>query len=249
MNSLDEPSRVENAADQLLPIERSSVSDAIVDQIISLIARSLLKSGDRLPSERELGKRFGVGRTSVREALRSLTTMGIVDGRVGEGTFVADNRQHLGRTLQWGMLLDSHDVENLIETRLMLESNTAFWAATRATEEDLATITAHLTGMEDNVFESEQFLEYDLRFHLEIASATQNPILQRLVSTTRGYLQEWIKGSLKTPSAGGVADRAQLSVEQHRVILTALAARQADVARDAMGAHILSSSKDLQAQI
>lgn len=248
MNNLNDESRVENATGQLQPIERSSVSDAIVDQIISLISRSLLKSGDRLPSERELCKRFGVGRTSVREALRSLTTMGIVDGRVGEGTFVADNRQHLERTLQWGMLLDGNDVENLVETRLMLESNTAFWAATRAGEENLAAITTHLKGMEESVFDSEQFLEHDLRFHLEIASATQNPIVQRLVSTTRGYLQEWIKGSLKTPS-GNAADRARLSVEEHRAILEALFAKDAEVAREAMAAHILSSSKDLRAHL
>ena len=248
MNDLDSRNRLESAAGQLQPIERSSVSDAIVDQIISLISRSLLKSGDRLPSERELCKRFGVGRTSVREALRSLTTMGVVVGRVGEGTFVADNRQHLERTLQWGMLLDGNDVENLVETRLMLESNTAFWAATRAREEDLEAIATHLQGMEESVLDSEVFLSCDLRFHLEIASATQNPILQRLVSTTRGYLQEWIKGSLKTPS-GNAADRAKLSVEEHRAILKALVAREADVAREAMAAHILSSSKDLRAHI
>ncbi len=248
MNDLGNNTRLESAAEQLQPIERSSVSDAIVEQIISLISRSLLKSGDRLPSERELCKRFGVGRTSVREALRSLTTMGIVDGRVGEGTFVADNRQHLGRTLQWGMLLDGNDVENLVETRLMLESNTAFWAATRAREEDLAAIATHLQGMEESVLDSELFLSCDLRFHLEIASATQNPILQRLVSTTRGYLQEWIKGSLKT-SSGNAVDRARLSVEEHRAILMALVAREAEVAREAMAAHILSSSKDLRAHI
>ena len=248
MNDLNDITRAENAAEQLQPIERSSVSDAIVDQIISLISRSLLKSGDRIPSERELCKRFGVGRTSVREALRSLTAMGIVDGRVGDGTFVADNRQHLERTLRWGMLLDSNDVENLIETRLMLESNTAFWAATRAREEDLEGIATHLLGMEDSVLDSQRFLECDLRFHLDIARATQNPILQRLVSTTRGYLQEWIKGSLKTPAGGG-AERARLSVEEHRAILQALTAREAEGAREAMGTHILSSSKDLRAHI
>ena len=248
MKDLGGRSRIEDAADQLQPIERSSVSDAIVDQIIGLISRSMLKSGDRLPSERELCKRFGVGRTSVREALRSLATMGIVDGRVGEGTFVADNRQHLERTLRWGMLLDGDDVENLIETRLMLESNTAFWAATRAREEDLSAIATQLEGMETSVLDSEGFLEHDLRFHLEIASATQNPIVQRLVSTTRGYLQEWIKGSLKAPS-GNTADRARLSVQEHRIILEALTAREAEAAREAMSAHILSSSKDLRAHI
>ena len=239
---------MEEAAEQLQPIARSSVSDAIVDQIIGLISRSLYKPGDRIPSERELCKRFGVGRTSVREALRSLATMGIVDGRVGEGTFVADNRRHLEQALRWGMLLDGGDVESLIETRLMLESNTAFWAASRAHEENLAAIVAHLEGMEGSVSDAERFLEFDVQFHLAIASATHNPILAGLVNTTRGYLQEWIKGSLQTPS-GGALKRARLSVIQHRAILEAVRAHEPETAREAMEAHILSSSQDLRTHI
>ena len=70
-------------------------SDKIVEQIIDLIAQEVLKPGERLPSERELCTMFGVGRTSVREALRSLSVMGILDGRVGEGTFVCDNGEEI----------------------------------------------------------------------------------------------------------------------------------------------------------
>ena len=130
------------------PVPKSSVSDAIVDQITDLISRNVLKPGDRLPSERELCRRFAVGRTSVREALRSLSVMGILTGRVGDGTFVADNESHLGRAYEWGFALDPKQVGDLIETRLMLESNTASWAAERATEENLEAIAATLRGME-----------------------------------------------------------------------------------------------------
>ena len=90
-------------AELLRPVPKSSVSDAIVDQITDLISRNVLKPGDRLPSERELCRRFAVGRTSVREALRSLSVMGILTGRVGDGTFVADNESHLGRAYEWGL--------------------------------------------------------------------------------------------------------------------------------------------------
>ena len=199
-----------------------------------------------MPSERDLCKRFGVGRTSVREALRSLTAMGIVDGRVGDGTFVADNRRHLERTVRWGMLLDGSDVESLVETRLMLESNTALWAASRAQDENLVAIETHMEGMRGSAGDADRFLEFDIGFHLEIANATQNPILARLVSTTRGYLQEWIRGSLRT-APGGAVERARLSVSQHEAILAALRSRQPEGARQAMEAHILSSSQDLRA--
>src|SRR5262245_59456553 len=117
------------------PVTRTSLSDEIVQQIIDLISREVLKPGDRLPSERELCKKFGVGRTSLREALRSLAVMGILDGRVGDGTFVSDsNSKYLAKSLQWGLLLDRKKVQDLIETRLMLESQTAFLAAQRAGE-------------------------------------------------------------------------------------------------------------------
>ena len=240
--------RKAQAVDELRPIPRSSVSDAIVDQLIDLITREVLKPGDRLPSERELCKRFGVGRTSVREALRSLAVMGILDGRVGDGTFVSDNRRYLERTLQWGLLLDPKKVDDLIETRLMLESNTACWAAERAVEENLTQMRGSLDGMERSIGELERFLEFDLQFHLEIALASHNSILHNLVSMTRGYLQEWIEGSLKTPSSAAT-ERARLSVSQHRSIVAAIADRDGDLARREMSGHILSSSRDLRDHI
>src|SRR5947209_3094004 len=76
------------ASQEIRPVSRVSLSDGIVEQLIDLIARDILKAGDRLPSEKELCLRFRVGRTTIREALRSLAVMGILDGRVGEGTFV-----------------------------------------------------------------------------------------------------------------------------------------------------------------
>ena len=93
------------------PVSRTSLSDEIVQQITALISREVLKPGERLPSERELCKRFGVGRTSLREALRSLAVMGILDGRVGEGTFVSSsNNKYLAKSLQWGLLLDRFEI-------------------------------------------------------------------------------------------------------------------------------------------
>ena len=240
--SLDQADQ-EGAAGALKPIQRRSLSDEIVTQIVDLIARHVLKPGERLPAERELCKRFGVGRTSLREALRSLAVMGILEGRVGEGTYVCRNSsKYLERTLQWGLLLDAKKVQDLVETRLMLESQNAFLAARRATAEDLRDIGATLDAMAAALELADEFLEVDLLFHLTIARATQNTILANLLSTTRGYLQEWVKGSL-----GKSAERAQLSLREHRAVFAALEARQAEEARRAMNRHILSSSVDLQA--
>ena len=226
---------------------RTSVSDGIVEQVVDLISRDVLKPGDRLPSERELCKRLGVGRSSLREALRSLAVMGIIDGRVGDGTFVSDsNKRYLEKTLQWGLLLDRKRVQDLIETRLMLESQTAFLAAQRVTPENIEAIEETLRGMEASIGEPEKYLEFDLQFHLTIARATQNSILYSLLSMIRGYLQEWIKGSLTEPSTTQTETRAKLSLQEHQKILDALRKGEADQAQQAMMAHILSSSVDLQ---
>lgn len=231
---------------EIKPDTRTSLSDGIVEQVVDLISRDVLKPGDRLPSERELCKRLGVGRSSLREALRSLAVMGIIDGRVGDGTFVSNsNKRYLEKTLQWGLLLDRKRVQDLIETRLMLESQTAFLAAQRVTPENIEAIEETLRGMEASIEQPEKYLEFDLQFHLTIARATQNSILYSLLSMIRGYLQEWIKGSL-AESSTGEKTRAELSLLEHQKILHALRNGEAVQAQQAMTEHILSSSVDLR---
>lgn len=222
------------------------MSGEIVEQIVDLISREVLKSGERLPPERELCKRFGVGRTSLREALRSLTMMGILDGQVGKGTFVCSNRNYLDKTLQWGFLFDRKTVQDLEETRLMLETQAAYLSAQRAREEDLEEIGMALRGMENSAEKLDDFLEYDLQYHMSIARATQNSIIETLSRMTRGYLKEWIKGVLADPSASEVQRRVRLTLSQHRRILDALKGGRAEDAREAMSEHILSSSVDVR---
>ena len=235
------------AMKEMKPNTRTSLSDGIVEQVVDLISRDVLKPGDRLPSERELCKRLGVGRSSLREALRSLAVMGIIDGRVGDGTFVSNsNKRYLEKTLQWGLLLDRKRVQDLIETRLMLESQTAFLAAQRVTSENIEAIEETLRGMEASIAQPDKYLEFDLQFHLTIARSTQNSILYSLLSMIRGYLQEWIKGSLAEPSTDGTDTRARLSLLEHQKILDAVRRGEADQAQQAMTEHILSSSVDLQ---
>ena len=232
------------------PIIRTSLSDEIVEQIIVLISEGVLKPGERLPSEKGLASRFGVGRTTIREALRSLAVMGIVDGRVGEGTFVSStNRRPLEKALKWGLLIDRKDVQDLIETRLLLESQTAFWAAHRASQVNLQEIEQAIQGMEESIHDPERYLKSDLQFHLSVARSSQNTILFQLVSMTRSYLQVWIQKSLSLPTTRKSHRRAEVSIQEHREILQAIRSGDAEGARQSMNAHILSSSKDLQSQL
>ncbi|MDX1982884.1 MAG: FadR/GntR family transcriptional regulator [Bryobacteraceae bacterium] len=205
----------------LKPAARLSLSGNITEQITALIARGVWKPGDRIPGEHQLCQQFGVGRTSVREALRQLAVMGMVESHAGDGTFV------------------SAGLQDLVETRLMLEASTAALAAVKATDEDLREIADAIAGMKASLDDPEAYLTHDLRFHMALGAATRNPMVRNLLATTRGYLQAWIKKTLQE------SGRAQLSIAEHRRILKALKARNPERARKAMEAHIVSSSRDL----
>jgi GntR family transcriptional regulator, transcriptional repressor for pyruvate dehydrogenase complex len=231
-------------------ISRASLSDHIVEQMTDQISRGALKTGERIPSEKRLCQQFGVGRTSVREALRSLSAMGILETRVGDGTFVAkDGDRAMERSFHWGLLMNPRTVENLIETRLMLESQTAFLAAARATPKDLDDVQDAIRTMEASLADPREYLEHDLQFHMIVARATQNSILQNLLNTTRGYLQAWIAETLSRVSGDISAKRARLSITQHKRIVRALRNKDSHSAQQAMMGHILSSSADLKTHL
>ena len=200
------------------PVARASLSDHIVAQITELISRRELKPGHRIPSEKQLCQQFGVGRTSVREALASLSAMGVLQSHMGDGTFVADDpSQIVKRTFGWSLLLNAKVVEDLAETRLMLESHTVFLAATKATDRDLEEAREAIEGMKTSLHRLDDFMRHDVRFHLTIARATQNSILESLLGATRGYLHAWMSEMLADSARPNATKRARLSVAEHDV--------------------------------
>jgi len=236
--------------ENLKRVQRTSLSDGVLDQITDLIARRILNPGDQIPSERQLCQQLGVGRTSVREALRSLSVAGILESHAGDGTFVSLNRdRQLHRAFQWGLLLDPKRVEDLVETRLMLECHTSYLAATKSTSGDLEVLQEAIRGMEMNISDPTQYLQHDMQFHLGIARASQNSILENLLTTIRGYLHAWITETLSGAAAKSSIPRALLSVNQHSKILRALKRRNAEEARRAMKEHVISSSRDLRTRL
>jgi len=223
---------------------RHSLCDEIISQLTELISIGKLKPGQRLASERDLSKQFGVGRSSLREALRSLIVMGILEGRVGEGTYVAkDNQKYLAKTAQWGLLLDQKGVNDLVETRLMLETQTSFLAAQRATPEDINLLKEILQDMNDSINRPEQYLELDLQFHLGVAQATHNSVIYNLLGMTRGYLKESIQEILIQSTSIKTKDRLKLSLRGHQEIFHSIRTGQAEIARKVMIKHIQMSSK------
>ncbi len=223
------------------PIDRTSLSEEIAGQIMGLISTGDLMPGQKLPSERELRTRFGVGRSSLREALRCLTIVGVLETRVGEGTFLALNLdKFIGKVLEWRVATERRNVENLMKVRLALETETASDAAQHVTEEQAQELEAALTKMQACLGDIQQFVAADVAFHLCIAKISSNELIFDLLSLIRSQLQKALH------ALGGGPGAPQLAIDEHRGILDAIRKHDADLAVALMREHIHAGLKRYQ---
>ncbi len=197
-------------------------------------------AGMRIPAERELCQMLETGRSSVREALKALEIMGMVESRLGDGTFVCDRSRFLSAPLLLA-IASSQDVEvrELAEARRLIESELAALAAQRATAEDLKRIGKRLDEMEAAEGDAELFLNADLAFHIAIAESAHNHILMNALELIRNLTCQWIREALRMP---GVSKEA---LEQHKEIFLAIAKKQPEKARVAMATHVDAMSARL----
>ncbi len=200
---------------------------------MDLIASGDLKPGQRLPSERELCKDFGAGRSSLREALRCLSIVGVLNARVGEGTTVAaDGGKFLGKIIEWRMITEKHDIENLLEVRIGLEGVAAANAASRATQKDIERLEQLLSQMKEAIHDRKEFASLDLEFHITLAKASGNAFLIDLVSMIRSQLARGLTKVLLLPNA------IPLSLKEHVAVFDGIKRRDPESASAAMHAHL-----------
>jgi GntR family transcriptional repressor for pyruvate dehydrogenase complex len=219
-------------------VTKISISEEIAQQIMDLIANGDLKPGQRLPSERDLCKNFGVGRSSLREALRCLSIVGVLNARVGEGTAVAaDGGKFLGKIIEWRLITEKHDIENLLDVRVGLEGVAAADAAAQASAAEIEKLQDLIGKMKSAVKSEKQFAVLDLEFHVTLAKCSGNALLFDLVSMIRGQLARALTKVLLLPNA------IPLSLKEHTAVLEAIKRRDSEAARQAMHAH-LSAARD-----
>jgi GntR family transcriptional regulator, transcriptional repressor for pyruvate dehydrogenase complex len=225
---------------KIRPISRTSVSDEIIDQIMSLIANGDLKPGQRLTSERELCKIFQIGRPSLREAIRALCIVGVLQARVGDGTSVsADGNKFIGKIVEWRLITEQHDIENLMEVRIALEGLAAAQAARNPNPAFMGDLLKILTHMKAAVEAKNRqiFVELDLKFHITIASAAQNDLLLDLVSMIRSQISYGLSLVAAHPRS------LPLTLKEHGIIVQALKKRDPKEAAVAMQHHLELSRK------
>jgi DNA-binding FadR family transcriptional regulator len=206
-------------------------ADTVVRTMSEQIVSGALAPGDKLPSERELATQFGVGRPLIREALRSLSELGLIETLPARGTFVrAGHDSRADRQAAIAIRRRGVTAQELSEARLMLETATARLAALRATPEDIGRLEATLVPLEGSI--GAEHVERDLTFHLDIAAAAHNPVVEMML--------ESIAVSTAALMFRSVGDPAVMARSQpyHRVCLDAIRARDAEAAGEAIRAHL-----------
>jgi GntR family transcriptional repressor for pyruvate dehydrogenase complex len=217
------------------PIRSTRIYLEIVRQIKGLIADGYLTSGDRLPPERDLADRFRVSRASVREALRALESMGLIEIRAGEGAFVREvSVEALIEPLALVILTQRQAISELYEARRLLEAPIAALAAQRASPDEVAEMARILEDQGREVAAGRTGLDQDAAFHTSIAHSTHNRAITRIVTALMDLLRETREESLHTPG------RAERSHQDHRRILTAIQRGDAVAARAAMLDHVIA---------
>jgi GntR family transcriptional regulator, transcriptional repressor for pyruvate dehydrogenase complex len=221
-------------------VQTSRLYEQIVQQIEDSILKGELKEGEQLPAERELAQQFGVSRTAVREAVKTLREKGLVEAYAGRGTFITNGTAHsirhtLDRMIRSG---PSEGKVHLAEVREILEPEIAALAAKRADQEMLAAMREAISVMDAARLDAEAFIEGDLDFHLALAEAAGNPLILSLIDSIVGLLREQ---RMRTYFTEGGPERGQY---HHKKILEAIEHRDPQGARDAMRAHLRQVRED-----
>lgn len=215
------------------PIAKSGVSDIMVQRILGFVTAGQLKPGDRLPSERELAERFQVSRPTVREAMKALSVLGVLEINHGGGAFVsALNAAELLGPLSFFLNLSEVTVEKLYDARRLIEGEICALAAGSTTPEDLAHLEVLIGRQEAQKSYAEEYLALDSEFHEVLGGLSGNPFLARASQSLNVLGVEFRR------KAANSKDTPTRSIEDHRAILRALRDGNPEAARRAMVAHM-----------
>lgn len=225
-------------------IRTKKIYEEVADSLIDMVKVGNLSPGDKLESVEQLAKNFDVSRSAIREALSGLRTMGLVEMRQGEGTYVKEfDPSKFTLPVTSAFLMKLEDVKELYQVRKILEVGTAGLAAVNHQEEDLLEIEKALIEMKDTKGNEELAEKADLRFHLAIAKATHNQMLIYLMGSVSEIMAETIRETRRVLlySEG----RADKLFTEHQLIYEAIKLGQSDQADKYMYDHLAAVERQL----
>ena len=226
------------------PLERRKVYEQIAEQLLAQISSGRLRPGDVLPPERELTESFGVGRSSIREALRMLESQGVISAANGGALVVADAASPLNSSLRLLFTLDERTgIHDLFELRRILDCEAAALAAERRTDKHLEEMGAAIDEMDASLGTSgraDDFIDADLRFHLAVAEATGNRLLLHSMQAVRDVVRRALMTVFFIPQS------PEQALVEHRAVRRAIAAGDGARARQEMFDHLVRVETDVE---
>lgn len=223
---------------EILTVPRE-LSVTAAKRLREMIVENKMQSGDRLPSESELGEMFGVSRSTVREAIKLLIAENVVEIQRGKGTFI---------TMQPGVGKDPLGLEfanqkrllrNLLETRMMIEPQIAALAAQRAKQENIDQLAQIIEQIKAAGSDKGNHTPYDVAFHRAVAECTQNDVLYRILPIICESIQE---GYFKTANVPGSYERA---IQSHINIFQAIVNKDPEAAKNETEKHLRQTMEDV----
>ncbi|HXN99059.1 MAG TPA: FadR/GntR family transcriptional regulator [Candidatus Acidoferrales bacterium] len=213
-------------------VRRNKVYEEVAKQIERLILKKL-KPGDKLPSERELAEMLQVSRSSIRDAIRGLELVGLVEPRQGAGTIVRErSTDSVANPFANALKRRQNLVTELLDFRKMLEPPLAARAATHASTEEISEMEDVLVRQEKTQNQGQPAIAEDAEFHYSIALASGNSVVLKVIDTLMDLLRDTREHSLQ------VEGRAEKSLAGHRRVLSAIKRHDAEAAKAAMRRHI-----------
>jgi GntR family transcriptional repressor for pyruvate dehydrogenase complex len=224
--------------ESLEPLGRKPIAERVAGRLLDLIRSGNLRAGDKLPTENELAAALQVSRPVVREALRGLSILGVVESRQGGRCYVTDlSPSRLMAPMQLVIAVDEGNVDALYEARVAVEGDLARLGAGRASEADISRLRQMVRAGYELASDSVGFRVLDLEFHQTLMHVAGNPFLERIARSLYELGIEYRRVASDMP---GVIAR---SASEHEAIVEALAARDPERAVAAMRAHLTSISR------
>lgn len=179
----------------LNPVKTTKIYEMVMEQIKDIVKKGELKSGDKLPSERDLSEKLEVSRASVREALKALQMLGLIETKHGEGNFITANfENNLLEPLSIVFLLIGSKSKDIVELRKIIEPETAALAAKNITKEQLIELKEIMDELRDTTDE-EKSASLDKKFHYKIAQASGNPLISTIMLSVSSLIEKNIEKS------------------------------------------------------
>lgn len=216
---------------QFSHLKNKLLAEQVEEEIFHYILEAPIDLGEKLPNEFELGEKFGVGRSTIREAIKALSSKGIVEVRRGSGTYVISTVPIESDPLGLRTVKDKAALAlDLVNVRLMLEPGIAELAAMNATDEDIAELNRLCDTVEVKIHNGERYIEDDIALHTAIAACSKNRVMEQLVPIIDTAVMVFVNVTHKK-----LLDETILT---HRMVVDSIAAHDTVGARSAMTMHL-----------